>query len=131
MGYPPKRYRKATKKILVALLNGDKADGHPENVEMTFSYPDIYSRSDFEQLLRAMHPLLAGYFRTGEGLRNQRLDSDIAIDVITDLRVKGILALPIYDSFIVNEQHKGILRDSMIINYQSRLGYNPVIEEEG
>ena len=44
----------------------------------------------------------------------QRTDSDIAMDVLTDLSCeRDIVVLPIHDSFIVQERHRDDLREAM------------------
>ncbi len=46
------------------------------------------------------HAPIASLFFTGIGLRLQRLDSDIAEGVMREMRRRGIVVLPVHDSFL-------------------------------
>lgn len=129
-GYPRHHYRKSIKKMLVALLNGDGECSHPEMVRLDLSFKPRFSRPEIELLIERKHPLIAKRFRTGEGMRNQRLDSDIALSIICNLMDVGIVSLPIHDSFIVGKSAISHLMNQMINEYQHRLGFNPVISIE-
>lgn len=77
------------------------------------------------------HVGIADYFGTGLGRKLQFLDSEIAMDILMDLAAEGIVALPIHDSFIVQERHEGRLRELMECHYCARLGSRPVIKRSG
>ena len=125
---PPDYFRKSIKKLLVALLNGENRDGHPEMVRLEQTFKPAFNRLEVEELIAAKHPFLAEMFRTGKGKCNQRLDSDIAMDILAKLMDRGILALPIHDSFIVQERHKEVLYNTMVESYQKKLNYSPTIK---
>ena len=59
------------------------------------------------------HQPISSAFGSGAGLCLQRIDADMAERVLLGLRRQGIVALPIHDSFIVEEQHQGALRAAM------------------
>jgi hypothetical protein len=59
------------------------------------------------------HSTISNAFGSGAGLRLQRIDADIAERVLLDLQKQGIVALPIHDSFIVEEHHNGALQSAM------------------
>ena len=63
--------------------------------------------------IKAKHPGIADSFGTGAGLRLMRLDSDMAESVQLKLLGRGIVGLPIHDSFIVEERHAGVLEEIM------------------
>lgn len=63
--------------------------------------------------LKARHAPVAGYFHRDYGRRLQRVDSDICERVLVDLQRRGIVALPIHDSFIVQARHRGALDEAM------------------
>lgn len=54
----------------------------------------------------------AGMF-FGSGLKLMRAESDMADRVMTELRNRGVVTLPIHDGFIVKREHKQILEDAM------------------
>jgi hypothetical protein len=129
LGKPEDYFRKSTKTLLVALLNGDGELSHPERAKLKVGFLPRYSRADVECLIAKKHPLLRDFFRTGEGKRNQRLDSDIALDVTSVLMGKGILVLAIHDSFVVQQKDTTKLRELMVSTYKNRLGYEPIIKQ--
>lgn len=57
-------------------------------------------------VLRQAHAPIAPLFETGEGLRIQRVESDILVAVLLLLISRGITALPIHDAIIVGEPHR-------------------------
>lgn len=57
--------------------------------------------------IKGRHPKVARYFHSGIGLRLQNVDSDMCRFVLSEMSVKkGILILPVHDSFIVTEAAK-------------------------
>jgi hypothetical protein len=63
--------------------------------------------------IRLKHSPIAEYFHTGIGLRLQCIDADMAEVVIGRLLKRGVVALPVHDSFLVQNQHSGLLREAM------------------
>ena len=63
--------------------------------------------------IKMAHPLIVGHFGSGAGLRLQRRDADITERVMLGLIERGIIVLPIRDSFIVQARHVGI-RDEIM-----------------
>lgn len=59
------------------------------------------------------HALIADAFGSDAGLRLQRIDADMAEHVVLSLIHKGIIALPVHDSFAVREQDKDDLMEAM------------------
>jgi hypothetical protein len=64
--------------------------------------------------LKSLHAPVAGLFHTGVGLELQRIDGDMAERVQISLLGKGIVCLPIHDSFIVAARHVDHLREAMV-----------------
>jgi hypothetical protein len=128
-GWDSEKLRKSVKKMLIALLNEDEQDGHPERVKLPLSFKPYFNRKEVEALIAKQHPKLVKLFRTGEGKCNQRLDSDIAFEIITSLMDKEILVLSIHDSFIVQEEHQDELNKAMDTFYRKRLRFAPVIRD--
>ncbi len=67
------------------------------------------------------------WFGSGEGLRLQREDSDLAVAVLQRLLDAGVLALPVHDSFIVARRHEAQLVDAMEQAFNNRYGFRPQI----
>lgn len=64
--------------------------------------------------MKRRHCPVAGHFHSCVGLRLQAFDAAMAKDVLRDLIVKkGIVALPVHDSFIVPERYRGELIKAM------------------
>ena len=59
------------------------------------------------------HAPIAQWFHSGEGVKLQRLDSRIAEAVWWTMCTRGIVVLPVHDSFIVQERHADMLRELM------------------
>src|SRR4029078_7595533 len=71
------------------------------------------SRTDAADLIwaiKAAHPRIARFFHSGIGTRLQFFDSEIANAVLSDMTLKrGIIVLPVFDSFIVREEDRDTL----------------------
>lgn len=65
---------------------------------------------------------VAHWFGTGVGLSLQREDSDLALNVLSDLLDQGVLALPVHDSFIVQRRHRDRLVTVMKKCFENRYG---------
>lgn len=59
--------------------------------------------------LKNYHLPIAEHIASGAGARLQRIDSDMAETIMLDLMEQGVLAVPIHDSFIVQNIHEGAL----------------------
>lgn len=84
----------------------------------------------FAQYLAALIIHLAPiqeWFGTGEGLRLQKQDADLALAVLADLEAQGIPALPVHDSFLVASQHAEALRTAMRGKFLAMFGFEPII----
>jgi hypothetical protein len=75
------------------------------------SYADLLAR------IEAAHPIIGTWFRSGRGVELQRIDSDIAADLLLHLREKGICCLPVHDSFIVPLSTQADLGRAMVEAY--------------
>ena len=59
----------------------------------------------------------------GIGLKTQFIDSQIAEDIMLTMVDKGILVLPIHDSFIVKEKHQRLLETVMLESFMKITGH--------
>ncbi len=74
------------------------------------------TRRNIEMLvekIKRRHAPIASQFGSGAGLQLQRVDSDMARDIMLGLVSRGIHCLPIHDSFIVAEHHALALEEVM------------------
>ncbi|MBN8568074.1 MAG: hypothetical protein J0M18_00465 [Ignavibacteria bacterium] len=68
------------------------------------------------------------YFLTGEGLRLQNKDSDIAHSILMHFAERGILVLCVHDSFIIEKKYEKELKRKMKEFYHAKMGFQPVIK---
>ena len=60
------------------------------------------------------HRVIKKYFYTGEGIRLQKIESDIAEDIMFNLiKYHQVVCLPVHDSFVVARRHLGLLVEQM------------------
>jgi hypothetical protein len=129
-GLPPNHFREGVKAITQALIN-DQNGKEPEQIQLPdgLSFRPGFKRSEVRRMIEGKHAPIADAFGTGAGLRLQRLDSDLALAIVSELRNQGVLALPIHDSFLVSREHKyktGVLMSRL---YRDKFGFNPMIKE--
>lgn len=120
--------RKCAKWLFNLLINGK---GRPDLAEIP---PDIVlpvgmKPSDILPFVEAKHQPIAASFNTGAGFRLMRLESDIALEIVSSAVGEGWTILPIHDSFITTADKEERLRDLMIGCYQKRLGFMPVVKK--
>lgn len=126
---PADHYREAVKALTQARINGTNRDK-----DMMCSLPDglsfapHFKRDEVTRMIEAKHEAIADDFGSGAGIRLQRLDSDLALSIISGLMEDGIVALPIHDSFIVQATHKDRLFQAMNDRYKEMFRFNPVIK---
>jgi hypothetical protein len=84
---------------------------------------------EFEQLVFERHPILSEIKGKGRGLAFQFLDSQIAEYVMMDLLAKGIVCLPVHDSFICQEHHKVALENAMNEAYKKVFKSSPRLKQ--
>lgn len=105
--------RKVCKRAFNILIN---ANSYPRALGAIQPYVDG-DREAAVRLVKALkrhHKPVAGYFHSGAGLRLQNVDSEIAKSVLQELTVRrGMTVLPIHDSFIVRDDHREDLLETM------------------
>lgn len=130
-GLPEEHYRDTLKQLFNAIINAERGS-RPANIIYAYelSHPPIFAARDLRVMLEKKHHRIQDAFCTGVGLRLQRLDSDIALDILNRLMVKGIPALPVHDSFIVTEDHEEALREAMVGAYKQVFNFDPIVEKK-
>ena len=71
--------------------------------------------------ITAKHAPISRMFFTGAGLALQRLDSDIAEAVMREMRRRGIVVLPVHDSFLAPAS-KATELEAVMINEAAKFG---------
>ncbi len=93
--------------------------GHPANAQHRLGYKEIQAlMRDFIQ----RHDPIRRFFNTGIGINLQFIDSCLAERVLLTLAKKGIVAVPIHDSFVCQAAHEQDLRDAMNQAFIDRFG---------
>jgi len=91
--------------------------------------PEGLSWDDLLELVKAKHRPIANHLRSGIGLTLQKIDAQIAEDVMLAMMKKDRLALPVRDSFITYTGFREPLVELMKASYQARLkavtGFDP------
>lgn len=126
-GAKPDTYRNSIKWLTNVLINGK---GRPDAVKppQGLTVPPDIPIVDIIGLIEARHQPIADAFNTGVGMQLMRLESDIALEIVSTATGEGWTALSIHDSFIAPLEHRQRLEALMIEKYQQRLGHRPKIK---
>jgi len=73
------------------------------------------------------HSRLRNYFYSRISNYLMRKESDIATEILMTAIKKGIIALPIHDSFIVKQVYHSAFKEIMCDVYSKQYGYSPRI----
>lgn len=127
-GIDPRDYRDTHKKVLQAIINGKR----PANVirKHDLPIPPTMTPSQIVRLLKEKHFLIADSFGTGAGIYLQRKESDLALEIITAMRLAGAVCLPVHDSFLTDRGNEALLRQIMASHYEWMFHHDPVIERK-
>jgi len=105
--------RKVCKRAFNVLLN---ASNYHQAHGALLPYLDgcEVSARDLIYDIKARHPKVARYFHSGIGLRLQNIDAEMCRFILAEMSAKkGIVVLPVHDSFIVPETAKDELVTTM------------------
>ncbi|HTK34419.1 MAG TPA: hypothetical protein VL358_03920 [Caulobacteraceae bacterium] len=127
-GLPPSHFREGVKAMTQALIN-DRDGKRPDLIRLPdgLSFYPRFKRSEVRRMIEEKHAPIVDAFGTGAGLRLQRIDSDLALAIITKLMRQKVVALPIHDSFLVGEQDEVTTHSTMNEVYRDKLGFAPLI----
>ena len=56
-----------------------------------------------------------------------RRESDILVDVLTTLKAKGVVALPIHDAVLIMDEHQEVAQKVMIEVFEEHTGLTPQV----
>lgn len=127
-GWPPNRFRPGIKRLAQVLFNSDR-DFRPEEMELKGDEKvrPWFTEDQIVAMLREKHAPIAHEFQSEAWRWTQQQDSEIALTVISNLMDKGIVALPIHDSFIVVDGEEDLLIEEMNNCYLDKFGFLPEI----
>ena len=111
--------RKTIKKAFNAILNDEEGTYKLKAEDETVLG---LSNDEFHQKLKDTHPKIYEEIQSDIGLRLQKLDSDIAEDVLLQLTSLSIPCLPVHDSFIVTASNELLLIDLLKNTFIKHLG---------
>ena len=111
--------RKTIKKAFNAILNDEEGTYKLKAKDETVLG---LSNDEFHQKLKDTHPKIYQEIQSDIGLRLQKLDSDIAEDVLLQLTSLSIPCLPVHDSFIVTASNELLLIDLLKNTFRKYLG---------
>jgi len=86
--------------------------------------------AEVSEAIIAFHEPIAHHFYTGVGLRLQRLDSDIAENVILHFAQRQIAILPLHDSFLMHHGYETSLEPVMRSAFEEVVGAFPKIDRK-
>lgn len=123
-------FRPCIKWLFQVLINGkgrpDQAD-MPDNVFI----PPGFTIKQLVAFIEAKHQPIAHKFKTGAGLDLMRIESDIALEIITTAMREGWVALSIHDSLITTVDKEDRLKELMVQSYAKRFfGYEPMFKDK-
>lgn len=109
----PSTARTMMKVVLQVLLNAPNRKSVLQAIRREFpreKHPEVFISKEIthESLLDAFmekHQAIKKYFCSGYGVKLQYIDSQICEEILLELGKKGIVALPIHDSFRVQRRH--------------------------
>jgi len=110
----PIDYRKGVKKVIQSLINSSKVPRRmPKGVRKLI--PSRYGITDILKAVARKHPAIYAQMTSGIGMQLFRKESDILVDVLLTLKTQGIVALPIHDAVVVQDDNsdktKAVMKD--------------------
>ncbi|MCB2013310.1 MAG: hypothetical protein KDE67_00280 [Sphingobium sp.] len=127
-GVEPGTYRPYVKWLMQVLINGKRRPAAVMPPSKIATPPDL-SIHQVVDFIKARHEPIADTFGTGAGLGLMRLESDIALEIISTAMTEGWTVLSVHDSFITTIDNQDRLKSLMIDAYVRRLGREPVFKE--
>ena len=118
--------RKTNKLVLNFMLNAEHLEsclGACRKSEKVTKPNEFKTWKDYVLYLQSEHEPIKKYFFTGYGLKLQKIDSDLAEQVLLEMIEKGKLILPIHDSFVCRLRDLGDLIECMNNASTSQLGF--------
>jgi len=120
----PTDYRKGIKTVIQALINSSKVPTKmPKGVRKLI--PSRYSINDILEAVARKHPAIYPQMTSGIGMQLFRKESDILVDVLLTLKTQGIVALPIHDAVVVQDDNSDKAKAVMKKVFKEQTGITP------
>ena len=120
----PTDYRKGIKTVIQALINSSKVPTKmPKGVRKLI--PSRYSINDILEAVARKHPAIYPQMTSGIGMQLFRKESDILVDVLLTLKTQGIVALPIHDAVVVQDDNSDKAKAVMKKVFKEHTGITP------
>lgn len=110
--------RDGIKKVMSAMIFAERRlDRFPKGTRKLFRKTDRIG--EVVEAIEAKHPLIKDHFHKGLGHDAQFIESSILVDVLLDLRAKGIVALPIHDAVMVPSSKVSVTKEVMLTVFKA------------
>lgn len=117
----------AAKETFNRLLNSKRAISYREREDGAhFGCAREFNRFK-DAMIRHLEPI-KHLFQNDHGVRLQKRDSDLALNVLERCMDEGIPVYPVHDSFIVKKLHEDTLRNIMCEEYEKMIGFTCVVK---
>jgi len=124
------KYRNEVKIAIYIIINAETIESAIYAIQRKLTLPKNKTAQDLFTQLTLKHPKIAKYFATGEGVKLQYIDSQIAEKVMLRLAKDNIVALPVHDSFIVRMSHINDLQKEMNKAYEEVLTAEAITDKK-
>jgi hypothetical protein len=120
--------RKLIKQAFNALINDED---NVYTIDKTIQQRLNLTHTEFLDKIKSIHPKLYPLLQSDVGLKTQRLDSDIAEEVMLSFINEGITCLPIHDSFIVPAGYAWDLQQKLKEAFKKFVGVTTEVDVGG
>lgn len=122
--------RDGIKKVMSAMIFAEaRRDSFPKGTKKLFRKTDKIG--EVVDAIEAKHPLIKDQFHKGLGHDAQFIESSILVDVLLDLRAKGVVALPIHDAVMVPASKMSITEEIMLRVFNAHAHVQGTVTVEG
>ena len=122
----PAECRSGIKKVMQAIINSTVLPRRlPKGSRRHF--PSRIKLKDTLRAVESKHPAIFKKMTSGIGMQLFRRESDILVDVLTTLKAKGVVALPIHDAVLIMDEHQEVAQKVMIEVFEEHTGLTPQV----
>lgn len=119
-------HRKGVKKVFNAVLFAEKRlTRFPRDTRALFRRS--IKIGDVIERLENAHPAVKHLFFTGVGHQLQYVESEILVDVLLDMRERGLVGLPVHDAVLVPVSTVDQVREIMLDTFSAHTGIHGLV----